>query len=288
MIPLSTLQRTLQRRPASVTLSPVWQATHEELGVGTPNGRKLLLSDNDLDLLEAEYRRQTNDASLGFDLKQDRVAVSAQMTNEKASGRQVFAGYIRVASSDGALHLKGEAAPLRLPKDSYLALRDESMLDPSAYARVLIIENGAVMENLDLLLTILPPEYQHETLYLYRGHDKAQRSIFRLIAAMAPSQVLGLFFDYDVAAFSFAQRDFARRAPCPVDMLLPVDPETPALAGSNDLYLRQMPLMVRAQSRSETPAWIRRHAKQVARQQRVLIQERMLSWQMPLRAERIS
>ncbi|MGM0987771.1 MAG: DUF7281 domain-containing protein [Pseudomonadota bacterium] len=277
MIPLSTLQRTLQRRPASVTLSPTWKATHEELGVGTPNGRKLLLSDNDLDLLEAEYRRQTNDASLGFDLKQDRVAVSAQLNDEKASQRQVFGGYVRVAASDGVIHFSKKNGDIHLPTGSYLSLRDVDMLKISAYERVLIIENGALMENIEAMMEILPDNYCRDTLYVYRGNDASQNKVFDLIHNMPAGVALGLFFDYDAAGLSLVQTGFASQYDGPISVIVPRDTQVLGTIGRGDIYMKQFEMMERLRKSFNDKTWVGHHIMNMMKHKKVLMQETMLA-----------
>ncbi|MBB3231962.1 DUF7281 domain-containing protein [Halomonas stenophila] len=287
MIPLSTLQRTLQRRPASVTLSPMWLSTHAELGVGTPNGRKLLLSENDLELLEAEYRRQTNDASLGFDLTQDRVAVSAQLTNEKASQRQVFGGFIRISSSDGIIHFSKNNGEICLPPGSYLSLREGDMLEISEYDRVLIIENGALMENIEAMMEIVPEKFCHDTLYVYRGNDASQNKVFELMKNMPGSVSLGLFFDYDPAGLSLAQTGFISRHNGPVSIIVPRDIEVISTIGRGDVYMRQLEIMDRLRNSFNENAWIGRHVMNMVKHKRVLMQEAMLSRKIKLTEETV-
>lgn len=285
MIPLSTLQRTLQRRPTSVTLSPMWQGAHEELGIGTPNGRKLLLSDSDLELLEAEYRRQTNDASLGFDLTQDRVAVSAQLTNEKNSQRRVFGGYIRVASSDGVIHFSKNNGQIHLPSGSYLSLREGNMLEISGYDRVLIIENGALMENIEAMMEILPENYCHDTLYVYRGNDVSQNQVFDLIRNMPDSVFLGLFFDYDAAGLSLAQTGCFSRHNGPVSIIVPRDIQVIAAVGRSDVYIKQLEITERLRKLFAEDSWVGRHVMNMVRHKKVLMQEAMLSRKIKLTEE---
>ncbi|MBS9405341.1 hypothetical protein KG088_17145 [Halomonas sp. TRM85114] len=289
MITTQALQNALKTRRSRVKLTRHWQETHDEMGVGQMAGDQYLyLSGDDYDRLQDEYDRRTRHAPLSLDLSQDRVAVARYAENEKTSTRQVFSGFLRVGASHGRIFTTAAHQDICLLPNSYLSLKDPDMLDLSRYQRVLIVENGAMMENLEGMEAILPSEYREATLYVYRGHDSSARRVSELVSALTSTHRLGLFCDYDMAGLDIAAQYLKQRPSCPVEMLAPEAPDALTIQGRESLYIIQMEMMGRVMNHTGSLPSLTRHIDTIRKARKGLTQEAMLAHRIYLCSEKIS
>lgn len=209
---VSPIQCVLNKRyeGATVRLSAKWMAISDEYGVGVKVGRsQLRLSDRDLDRLSSalsSFLGVKNPLLINFD--SDRLTLAKETAQEKLSKSRAFS-LIRVASTEGLITVKGSDDlifhQLYIPKGMILSLSlDKLIIDEFSYKNIIIIENGAAIENWSKIVRLLPDELASDSLFIYRGHGNEQRELLNKLSSL--SSVIKIFFfgDYDPSGIDIA------------------------------------------------------------------------------------
>lgn len=203
-----SVQKVLRGQRESVGWSKSWAQLHEELGVGTWVGKTLHLSQLDRDVLAHAFQREMGADLITLGMQQDRIGMAGAVRDEKLSGKAALGSLQRVALPGGAVVVKGDHSELvsvPTPPGTVLSVETSRLaLDTETCRRVMIIENGAVMDRWWDLLPLLPSEWGRETLFCYRGHDHGQSVLNRWLRGLPEDVHLGYCGDYDAGGLSIA------------------------------------------------------------------------------------
>ncbi len=184
----------------------------EEVGVGQIFGKKVNLNAQDLLAIEKYFSLQLQQPLLRLDLKKEhRLDAALEGYDEKWAMFAVFSDLLNFASQGDPLPLKDKN--VCIPKNCVLST-GLKYLDLTRCKRLIVVENGEVLQHLDLLDEILPDEFK-QSLVVYRGSASNHRALISLISNLNTEIKLGLFCDYDAAGLGIAQslnRHFKARA----------------------------------------------------------------------------
>ena len=268
-----------------------WAKLHEELGVGTRVGKTLHLSERDREVLENAFEREMGADLRTLDMQQDRIGMAGDVRNEKLSGQPALGSLQRVAMPGGSVVVKGDdGAAVRVPTPSGTVLSVETArlaLDPEVCRRVMIIENGAVINRWWDLLALLPAEWRHETLFCYRGHDQTQGALNAWIKALPEDVHLGYCGDYDAGGLSIAVNTYLPLVGSERLWLLLPGPNVavPACANKPGAFLTQKHVLQSLERERRASEW-RKLLERLLEQQLAVTQEAIVAYGIPLSAFR--
>jgi len=204
----ASVQRVLRFQRESVGWSKSWAQLHEELGVGTRVGKILHLSQRDRDVLAHAFQREMGADLVTLNMQQDRIGMAGDVRDEKLSGKAALGSLQRVAMPGGSVVVTGDdGGVVRVPTPSGTVLSVETsrlVLDMENCRRVMIIENGAVMDRWWDLLPLLPTTWHRQTMFCYRGHNQGQGALNRWLRGLPEDVHLGYCGDYDAGGLSIA------------------------------------------------------------------------------------
>lgn len=216
---LEVAQQALRQRKSQVVMNATWSEIHNQWGVGTPLGRHLSLTSEDLGVLRERCQRHFGGDIVNIDRSQRRSDLASDITDEKQSRQAAFGQLIRVASTEGGVYFDSEghsdsAAWLPAPPGVLLSLDANGLVfDPERMARVLVIENGDLMERWWDILPTLPEKWRRQTLLVYRGHRHDSALLKRWIEKRRGSITLGFYGDLDPAGLMIAISNYAALVP---------------------------------------------------------------------------
>ncbi|TLF52748.1 DUF2399 domain-containing protein [Halomonas urmiana] len=288
----ASVQKVLRSQRETVGWSNSWAQLHEELGVGTWVGKTLHLTERDRDVLEKAFEREMGEDLRTLDMQQDRIGMAGDVRNEKLSGQPALGSLQRVAMPGGSVVVTGDdGVAVRVPTPSGTVLSVETSrlaLDPEVCRRVMIIENGAVINRWWDLLALLPAEWRHETLFCYRGHDQAQGALNAWIKSLPEDIEVGYCGDYDAGGVSIAVNTFLPLVGGERFWMLAPEPSVvmPKNANKPSVYLDQLP-MLQTLERSSASSGVQAHLCRLRQQQLAVTQEAMMAFGISLDAFRI-
>lgn len=288
----ASVQKAIRYQYQSVRVTKAWAQLHEELDVGTRVGNTLHLTERDRDVLARAFQREMGADLRTLDMQQDRIGMAGVVRDEKLSGKAALGSLQRVAMPGGAVAVKGEDGEVvRVPTPPGTVLSVETsrlVLDPQDCRRVMIIENGAVMDRWWGLLALLPAEWHHETLFCYRGHDQAQSTLNAWIKALPEDVEVGYCGDYDAGGVSIAVNTFLPLVGGERFWLLAPEPSVamPKNANKPSVYLDQLP-MLQTLERSSASSDVQAHLCRLRQQELAVTQEAMMACGISLDAFRI-
>ena len=102
----------------------------------------------------------------------------------------------------------------------------------------MIVENGSVLLNLDLLDNILPP-FLKGCLILYRGHGGNEKEIFNLLKHLNKDCYLYLFCDLDGAGLNIA-KILSNKFNGHTSLILPKTLDGLKKFSKDDCYIKQL------------------------------------------------
>ncbi|QTP54686.1 DUF2399 domain-containing protein [Billgrantia sulfidoxydans] len=288
----ASVQKAIRYQYQSVRVTKAWAQLHEELDVGTRVGNTLHLTERDRDVLALAFQREMGADLRTLDMQQDRIGMAGAVRDEKLSGKAALGSLQRVAMPGGAVAVKGEDGEVvRLPTPPGTVLSVETSrlaLDPQACRRVMIIENGAVMDRWWDLLVLLPAEWCHETLFCYRGHDQAQGALNRWLKSLPEDVHLGYCGDYDAGGVSIAVNTYLPLVGSERFWLLVPGLHTavPERANKPVTFLDQKPIF-QSLDRDRRSGELSRLLERLREQQLAVTQEAIMAYGIPLGACRI-
>ncbi len=191
---LESIRRALVEARSQVRLTKTWTDLHEFYGVGSIQGRALLLTDTDRRTLRELVKQHCNIDLLaegGTALQQlttgDRLALGQQIANEKLSGNPVAADMVLIGSATGQLVLPDHT--LRLPLGMLIHCHYSHL---HGLQRLVLVENLAAMY---ALASYHWPANLLDTVMLFRGSPQdLPTAVTRAISGV--EQVI-CFPDYD-------------------------------------------------------------------------------------------
>lgn len=216
---LEVAQKALRQRKRQVVMNATWREIHVQWGVGTPLGRNLSLTSDDLGVLRERCQRHFGGDIVNIDRSQRRSDLAGDITDEKLSRQAAFGNLIRVASTEGGVYFStqeraGSAAWLPTPAGTLLSLDAEGLVfDPECMARILVIENGDLMERWWDILPTLPEKWRSQTLLAYRGHRHDSAILKKWIEKHRGDVTLGFYGDLDPAGLMIAISNYAAIVP---------------------------------------------------------------------------
>lgn len=286
-----SVQKVLRSQRETVDWSNSWAKLHEELGIGTRVGKTLHLSQRDRDVLAHAFQREMGADLITLDMQQDRIGMAGALRDEKLSGNAPLGSLQRVAMPGGSVVvMDDDGVVVRVPSPSGTVLSVEtSRLAPDLQAcrSVMIIENGAVMDRWWDLLTLLPPEWRHQTLFCYRGHDQAQGELNDWIKALPEAVEVGYSGDYDAGGVSIAVNTFLPLVGGERLWLLLPGPNVavPERANKPGAFLAQKPIL-QSLERDRRSSELGRLLERLREQQLAVTQEAIVAYGIPLSAFR--
>ncbi|CAM4312383.1 hypothetical protein VRRI112168_20095 [Vreelandella rituensis] len=200
-------------------MNATWREIHAQWGVGTPLGRHLSLTSDDLGVLRERCQRHFGGDIVAIDRSQRRSDLAGDITDEKQSRQAAFGQLIRVASTEGGVYFTpkewaGSTVWLPTPAGTLLSLDAEGLVfDPEHMARILVIENGDLMERWWDILPTLPETWRSQTLLAYRGHQHDSAMLKRWIEKHRGHVTLGFYGDLDPAGLVIALSNYAAIVP---------------------------------------------------------------------------
>ena len=285
------IQRALQLRSREVVLGAGWQRLHREENIGVPIGRKLLLNEHDLTRLRELYDTATGSASLLTDWTvMDRLTLAEIVADEKRTSAAAFTRLQRVAAVNAPLRIQVEEGPDTIPCPPGLLLNVEThrlRLEWPHVRRVVIIENGAILERWWDLLDRFPEGHLDGALLIYRGHDQASAELLHRVQHMPPEIAVSVFPDLDPAGLVIARTiAYAVRETHPrrVDMIVPKDPECLRVSGANkpETHDRQRAQLETLHQDERLGDAFRHWVQRIERERWAVAQEAMLARQASL------
>ncbi|MCF9047272.1 DUF7281 domain-containing protein [Acinetobacter nectaris] len=192
---LRVIQNAIQTRKTVVDLNQTWKVLHVDYQVGKKHGRQLHLSSSDLAMLEAIYTRHSKvSPAVNIDLKQNRVALIDYYKDEKIGGFNVFADQLVFASISAELPLKTGAVNIGF--QGLLATTTLDQVDISAIKRLMIVENGAMINRLFDWQDNLSCDWKN-SLFLYRGHGHNINIVLNLLENLPETSSIAFYGDLD-------------------------------------------------------------------------------------------
>lgn len=229
---LEVAQKALRERKGQVAMNTTWRDIHRQWGVGTLLGRHLSLSSDDYDVLRERCQRHFGGDIVTVDRSQRRSDLAADITDEKTSQRAAFGHLIRVASTEGGIYFAsreqaGSVTWLPTPSGTLLSLdADRLLFDPERMERILVIENGDLMERWWDIVPTLPEKWQSRTLLAYRGHRHDSAILKKWIEKHVGGFTLGFYGDLDPAGLMIGLSNYAAIVPDgEFALLAPATPE---------------------------------------------------------------
>ncbi|QFU02077.1 hypothetical protein FIU83_10530 [Halomonas sp. THAF5a] len=287
-----SVQKVLRYQQASVTWTNSWAQLHEELGIGTRIGKKLHLTERDRDVLANAFQRELGADLRTLDMQQDRIGMAGAVRDEKLSGKAALGSLQRVAMPGGAVVVRGdapEAVRVPTPPGAVLSVETSRLgLDTETCRRVMVIENGAVMDRWWDLLPLLPTAWRSDTLICYRGHDHGQGALNRWLKALPERVHLGYCGDYDAGGVSIAVNTYLPLVGSERFWLLVPEPHTavPECVNKPGVFLAQQPIL-QSMERDSRNCELNMLLKRLREEQLAVTQEAIMAHGISLGAFRI-
>lgn len=218
---VAPVQVALKKRgnTSKVKITKAWKALVNEYDIGIKVGNYLELSASDFDRLQTmlNHFMQCDHAAF-LDANKTRAQIAAVTPQEKTSSARAFS-LIRVAPTDGYITLSDLNArqhqSVRVLAGTLLSVTLEQLnLEVDNFKSIIIIENGATIEQWWDIVPLLPVELQTNTLFIYRGHGNEQkRMLKRLAQIQSPTTTLYFFGDYDPSGIEIGMTTMLKRLP---------------------------------------------------------------------------
>ncbi|ANF81239.1 hypothetical protein A3K93_02855 [Acinetobacter sp. NCu2D-2] len=213
---LNVIKHAIQSKKKVVELNQTWLMLNQDFQVGVKQGRELLLSHRDYEMLTAIYQRHIKVApSVNITLQQDRMTLVDYLKDEKVGGFNVFADQLVFASVSTDLPLKTGKATIAFA--GMLATTQIENLDIPAIQRIIIIENGAMMSRVFDWYMQLPIEWQ-SSLFVYRGHGSNIKTVVKLLKQVSMSCLVAFYGDFDPYGINIASHFYKIR---PLALIVP-------------------------------------------------------------------
>lgn len=207
-------QNLIKRSPSQVTESAVLRAIVQELELGEVRNKKILFTPSDLIEIENYFNKLLGQPILNVDLDvKTRLEASSTFIDEKWASGGVFEAMISMTGGDKIPLNSGE---LEAQPNVVYSVKP-SIIDISKINKLIIIENGELLTNWELVIPLLPHEYQ-SAIAVFRGYGANQKYLNDLISEVRPNAMVGVFFDYDAAGIDMALRFAKNRV---IDLIVP-------------------------------------------------------------------
>lgn len=215
------VQVALKKRgnTSKVKITKAWKALVDEYDIGIKMGNYLELSTSDFDRLQTilNHFMQCDHAAF-LDTSKTRAQIAALTPEEKTSSARAFS-LVRLAPSDGYITLSElvtrQHQSVQVLAGTLLSVTLEQLnLETDNFKSIIIIENGATIEQWWDIVPLLPVELQTNALFIYRGHGNEQKRILKRLAQIqSPSTTLYFFGDYDPSGIEIGMTTMYRRLP---------------------------------------------------------------------------
>ena len=194
------VQNVLRERAIKVKYGKTWQEIHEQWAVGRVSGNMLCLDEADRGKLRDMLASHVGADPLHVEVNGDRIEVAAKFKDEKLSQKGPFEGMLQITRHGRPVSLcTGDAT---VPPDSFLTV-DKGGLSIDPGEPVIVVENGIVLRHWERYVNLLPSSLTHSHV-VYRGHDRAARTVLEVLDSLRGRNPVIGFFDYDLAGLSMA------------------------------------------------------------------------------------
>lgn len=258
---VAPVQVALKKRGniSKVKITKAWKALVDEYDIGIKVGNYLELSASDFDRLQAmlNHFMQCDHAAF-LDTSKTRAQIAAVTPEEKASSARAFS-LVRLAPSDGYITLSElgtrQHESVRVLAGTFLAVTLEQLnLEVDNFKSIIIIENGATIEQWWDIVPLLPVELQTNTLFIYRGHgNEMKRLMKRLAQIQNPATTMYFFGDYDPSGIEIGMTSIFRRLPNTAFGLIAPEAclDVTARMSKPDTFIKQERALARIQKRTD-------------------------------------
>lgn len=199
------MKNLIDRKP-KLRLTKVWLEINEEEGLGRVEGKFIYLTPNDYNLLSDAMKALNGVRPENMLLDGCRIETAMQLSNEKNSRSGNVFSRPTVYATTGNIPLGRPYDTIRVPDGATLTI--DSVRLPSASQMlnnnldcVIIIENGAVMENLTLFIKTIPQQIKQKALIVYRGHGKDAEAVISWVLSLDSAVKILIASDFDPAGF---------------------------------------------------------------------------------------
>ncbi len=281
---VAVAKRLALAKAGSFALNPSIQSICEEVGVGQIIGKKVILSTQDLIAIEKFFSKKLQQPILKTDLKKEHRLDAAQAGyDEKWAITAVFADLLNFSSQGDLLPLNDNE--VTIPKKCVLSTSLKE-LDLAKFKRLIVIENGEILQHLDILDEILPDDFKG-SLVIYRGHGSNLKALTTLISKLNSGVKIAFFCDYDAAGLVIAQ-SLSRYFHGKDYILVPKDrSETLKLLSKSQCYIDQFHLLQSLLNNENTLDKLKTLALDLNKFELAIMQEHMLANKIALQAYEI-
>lgn len=215
-IQLKVIREALRGKPAQVPLNKTWEMLHHEQSIGTLTINGLRLNEQDYRRLQQLHDQHRKDDVLDESPKgQNRLETAKIHRNEKSTSKHVFADQLVFASIHHNLPMKSASLPIGY--SSLVPTIDFSQLEVGGIARLMVLENAAMLMTLHQWFHCLPNEWQ-SSLFIYRGQGQNQNEVKELLAQLALSVPVAIYADFDPSGLFIVMNYLEIR---PVSIIVP-------------------------------------------------------------------
>lgn len=248
---LRVAEKAIKAKLELVPLNKSWQLFHEEYAIGSTQGTKLKLREQDRAKLKEMIRLET-----GVNLQQTAIADFSNMnreqalehgTNEKLAGKSVKEQRLAFKTLAG-LPFKINQQQYFLPTKGHMDMCLEQ-LESIEHNCILIIENYRCFDQLQQIKLQLPTQY-NQPLVVYRGDNYYSEKTLRRLLATTNLPVIAML-DIDLKSLMIAYS-----FPRVIGLMCVSVPEFEILLqekGNPELYAKQLPECQQALNASEEP-----------------------------------
>lgn len=171
--------------------------------IGTPHQKTQHFSNSERDfLIHLFHKYYDGDINAPFD-SQCHNRYDNKHRREKTGAPPVFAANLIFASISPQAPLPHINTPLPIHYNGYLSTLRAQHCDPQKIHRLIIVENGDMMNQAHQWMPDLPNEWQ-TALLLYRGQGENQTHVKHLIQQLTPTIPLAIYPDLDPAGMHIA------------------------------------------------------------------------------------
>jgi len=270
-------QNLIRRSPSQISESAVLRAIVQELEIRIIRNKKIYFTPSNLIEIENYFNKVLGKSILDIDLDvETRLEASSFFSNEKWASGGVFEVMLSMTGRGIIPGIKDaiEAQPNIVYS---MKLRD---IDVTKISKLIIVENGELITNWELVIPSLPLEYQ-SAIAVFRGYGKNQKYLNELICKVRPDTKVGVFFDYDAAGIDMALKLAEHRV---IDLIIPsILPEDVIAKSKLEEFGNQFEQLTRRLNSPDTPYEIREVLKNLENNKLAITQEHLITHGVPLK-----
>lgn len=235
-------------------------------GIGNENGNSQHFSARDLEQLNQLFRQHYHG-----DIRQPFATQHCRFDSDTLDEKlapAVFASQLIFAAIDPSTKLPHWSADISIHHQGFIPTLAQDYCDPNKIARLIIVENGDMMNHAHRWMPDLPRLWR-SALLLYRGHGDNQRHVKTLVQQLPANTPLAIYPDLDPQGIRIAAEYLPRAS----HIIVPANWQ--ALRGDNP-YNRREKYLEQTQRQHSTPSHpiLQQLSDHLAQKQLALMQEK--------------